>query len=200
MKVLEIEFLREAECAAEVAIWNYWDLEHPEFVHEGMHPKHVLHESSDFCIGIDTVRLPYLPFLRTSSLFVMTRQDKETCINYSTFFGILTIQTQRITEPREDSCVTHYRFQFYLEGWKRILTPLIKRFVPFWNERGWNEDLAMKLRRQKVLRWGFQDFKGLPDEIAKRVYDGPITTKLPIPRLKGSPVDALFKHTNDPAD
>ena len=41
-----------------------------------------------------------------------------------------------------------------------------------WNEKVWQEDLPLKLRRQKVMRNGFVDFSGLPEKIIDRKREG----------------------------
>ena len=56
--------------------------------------------------------------------------------------------------------------------------------VPKWNHQTWEEDLPLKMRRQKVKRLGFKDFKGLPEKTKDRKFQGEIEFKLPITRLK----------------
>ena len=81
-------------------------------------------------------------------------------------------------------------YKYIFKGWKQwlvpIMEPILKRLVVFWNKRQWEEDLPIKLRRQKVMRLGFKDFKGLPNKVEDRTYEGPVECKLPVPRLKDS--------------
>ena len=67
-------------------------------------------------------------------------------------------------------------------------------WLPFGSpNRTWNEDLPLKLRRQKVKRMNFKDFKGLPNKIINRKFTGPISFKLPIKRLHRTD-NKLTKH------
>jgi hypothetical protein len=81
------------------------------------------------------------------------------------------------------------RYQFDLKGWRIILKPVLKQLIPIWNQRVWDEDLPVKLRRQKVLRHNFKDFVGLPKKIKDRVNDEPINLNLPVRRLENSSRD-----------
>ena len=74
-----------------------------------------------------------------------------------------------------------------------LIDPIIKYLIPKWNERTWQEDLPLKLRRQKVKRMNFKDFKGLPNKIKDRRFTGPIDFKLPINRLRKTE-NKLLKH------
>ena len=63
--------------------------------------------------------------------------------------------------------------------------------IPKWNNKIWNEDLLVKLRRQKILKYNFKDFSGLPDRIVDRNFEGEIKLFVPIPRPKNSVRQAL---------
>ena len=56
--------------------------------------------------------------------------------------------------------------------------------VPKWNEKVWQEDYPIKMRRQKVLDMNFRDFKGLPEKISQRMKknENNNSFRLPIPR------------------
>ena len=195
MKVIEYECQRELNCAASVGIWNYLDVEHPEFVHAGMDTFDMVYETTDFNVGICRVINPMFPILRSSSVQVIIRHDENTFVNVSNFFGAPSVVTYKITEPRKDHSVYKMKYTFFLSGWRVLWAPLMKFFLPKWNERTWTEDLPLKIRRQKVLRMGFKDFVGLPEKIEDRFYEGPLESKFPLYRLPGSPVDkTIFKN------
>ena len=80
-------------------------------------------------------------------------------------------------------------YKFHLEGWRIILKPLLKKMILIWNEKVWQEDLPVKLRRQKVLDMNFKDFIGMPENFDERNYEGKINFKPPIPRPKKSTRD-----------
>lgn len=189
MKIVEFECERELDCAASVGVWNYWDMEHPQFVHSGMHGQDLIYETKDFNAGICWMINPMLPFIRSSSVQVIIRHDENTFVNISNYFGVPSVVSYKITEPRKDHSVYKMKYTFYLTGWRVIWAPLVKYFLPKWNLRTWTEDLPLKIRRQKVLRMGFKDFVGLPDNIEDRFYEGPLESKIPLNRPPGSPVD-----------
>ena len=61
------------------------------------------------------------------------------------------------------------------------------------NERTWNKDLSLKLRRQKVKKMNFKDFKGLPKKLKDRKFSLEKDFRLPIKRLRKSD-SLLTKH------
>ena len=81
----------------------------------------------------------------------------------SIFFGVFSKTTSKIIEITKDSCQINTNFKFYLNVRQIILKPLLKFLIHKWNQKLWDEDLPLKLRRQKVLRYNFKDFVGLPD-------------------------------------
>ena len=190
MKVVEIKYQNEAECSASVAIWNYYDLEHFIPVHKGWGEFITLYESADTISFLGTMKSPFLPFLTVNSLVVQVRHDDNTLKVINTMLGVSVLSTIKITEIRKDYSAFEMSYKFIFMGWREFLLPavepILRRLVVFWNDRQWREDLPVKLRRQKVLRLGFKDFKGLPDKISERHYDGPIKNSLPVPRLKDS--------------
>lgn len=144
-------------------------------------------------------RLPLFRFVISHSLNIMIQRSAEVikAINIG-LFGVPILTTIRVTEDRRDHSVIHIRYRFFLLGWRVILTPFIERMVPRWNERVWQEDLPLKVRRQKVLRLGFQDFYGLPERVEDRVNEGELTfVRLPLSRLKEVNVNALKNLTID---
>ena len=190
MKILEIKVVQEADCAANVGIWNYWDPEHLGFVHAGYSPAPVLYETDKVCLELNTVRLPIFSFIRSRSIHAITRQDASTFVAYSTYFGIVSITTYVITDTSPDRSRYDITYKFFLETWwQKLCAPLIKAATLRWNERLWKEDLAVKLRRQKVLRYKFRDFVGLPEKIEDRNFAGEISLQLPVPRVPGNVAD-----------
>jgi len=188
--VFDMEIVREAECAAAVGVWNYWDMEHPPFVHSGFDRYDVLYESKDMFLVLVKVRLPVLRFLTCTSMHCAIRDQENVFIAYSKFFGAPSQTTYTITEPRRDLSRYHMHYRIELEGWRVLLHPILRLLIPRHNKRVWEEDLALKLRRQKVMRLNFKDFSGLPDGVHERVYDGPITCSIPLPRPRNSAADA----------
>ena len=101
-------------------------------------------------------------------------------------FGVLSKTTITIKPIERTKCKINMNYKFYLNGWRKILRPFLKRLIPIWNERIWKEDYPVKMRRQKMIDMNFKDFHGLPQNIQDRKYDGPINLKLPLPRPRNS--------------
>ena len=88
-------------------------------------------------------------------------------------------------------CSINMNYQFYCNGWRKIFKPFIKYLMPIWNERVWQEDYSIKIRRQKMLDMNFKDFVGLPKEQKDRELNKNEVRKLvlPVPRPKNSSRD-----------
>jgi hypothetical protein len=172
-------------------MWNYWDLEHPIPIHEGFVGFDPIYESSTAVAHLVSMKIPISPMLTLDSMVVQLLHDKNTLKLFNVMFGVPVLSTIKITETRKDFSVFEMRYQYIFRGWRKfflpIIEPVLRRLVISWNKRQWEEDLSVKLRRQKVLRLGFKDFKGLPNNVSERRYDGPIECPLPVPRLKDSP-------------
>lgn len=199
MKIITREFVREVDAGRAAVLWNYWDHEHLVVVHGNYTDAKILYEDDRMAALLLSYRLPVLSFLISHSLNIMIQRSPEVikAINIG-LFGVPIITTIRVTEDRRDHSRIRIRYRFFLPGWRVLLAPFIARMVPRWNERVWEEDLPLKVRRQKVLRLGFRDFYGLPERVADRVNEGELTfTRLPLSRLTEVNVNALKNLTID---
>ena len=100
-----------------------------------------------------------------------------------TSFKHASLSTASYKDIGKNKCQVNVNYKFKFSGIQIFFYPLIKFLVPRWNDRTWKEDLPLKLRRQKVLRMNFKDYRGLPDKIKDRKFSGIIDFKLPIKRL-----------------
>ena len=188
--ILEVEIKKEIKCSKEVALWNYWDHEHLDVIHDGYKDSNILYDKNNFMFRIDNIKV-FIPFLKFLTPIFMVQHDENTIINFAVQMGVIsktTITTKKLTES---SCQITMNYKFYLNGWRKILRRILKIMIPKWNEKVWLEDLPVKLRRQKVLEMNFKDFKGLPKKISQRLKskDDNISFKLPIPRPLNSSRD-----------
>ena len=189
-KVLEVSINKEINCSAEVAWWNYWDQEHLDVVHSGYKKSDVLYESKNFVFGVADIKIPFIPFLTNANTPIFgVQHDDKTYYTFAIQFGVLSKTTITINPIERSKCKINMNYKFYLNGWRIILKPLLKKLIPIWNEKVWLEDFPVKMRRQKVIDMNFKDFHGLPQNIHERKYEGPINFKLPIPRPKNSRCD-----------
>jgi len=184
--ILEIDIRRKIACCAAVAMWNYWDQEHLDVVHPGYTNVEIIYENKECMLSFRDVEIPLFG-IKVTTPIMMQQIDEETIVTTAVQFGIKSKTTVTIKDTKKDNCELHMNYKFYLNGWQKILKPLLKNLIPKWNETVWVEDLPLKLRRQKVMRYNFKDFYGLPDKIEDRNYEGKIKLSLPIPRLKISP-------------
>tara|TARA_Y100000590_G_scaffold100938_1_gene114708 strand:+ start:3552 stop:4145 length:594 start_codon:yes stop_codon:yes gene_type:complete len=187
--ILEFNFLRQIDCSKEVAFWNYWDHEHLDVVHSSYSKSDILYDRKDYMFRIDEIKLPIFSFLNPMTSIFTVQQDENTMLTYAVQLGVLSKTTIKIESLSKRKCEINMNYKFYLNGWRKLLKPMLKIMVPKWNEKVWKEDYPIKIRRQKVIDLNFKDFVGLPSKIEEREFKGDIKLHLPLPRLKKSPRD-----------
>ena len=194
MKILSRTFKRKVNSSLNVCLWNHWDCDHINYVHKGFYTEsEIFYEDDRFVLIFHSLKVPLIPFLKISTIDVTVLKDKNTVCTYGFQFGIPSLSTAKYKEIAKDKCLVEVNYKFKFTGLNILFYPLIKYLIPRWNERTWNEDLSLKLRRQKVIRMNFKDFRGLPKKIKERKFLGPIDFKLPITRLKKND-NKLTKH------
>jgi len=194
MKILSSTFKRKVNCSASVCLWNHWDGDHINYTHKGIYAEsEIFYEDDRVILFFHSLKVPLIPFLKIDTIDMTVLKDKNTVCTYGFQFGIPSLSTAKYKDIAKDKCMVEVNYKFKFTGLKILLYPLIKYLIPKWNERTWNEDLPLKLRRQKVKRMNFRDYKGLPNKIKNRKFTGPIDFKLPISRLRKSD-SKLTKH------
>lgn len=180
--------------SSSVAEWNFWDFEHGEFVHQGHVGHWVLYEDSTTAVIISTTRVPIFSFIKYSSLHVMVRVSESLSRAWNRgWLGVIASSDYQFVKLGRDETRVTVTYRFYLQGWRILLSPLLHCQIGRWNEKIWEEDLPLKLRRQRVMRLGFKDFVGLPNLVQDRRADLDNALKLPLPKLKDSPVMRFMK-------
>ena len=194
MKILNITFKRKVNCSANVCLWNHWDGDHLNYVHQGIYNEtEIFYEDDRVVLFYHRMKIPLIPFVKISTVDMTVLKDKNTVCTYGFQFGIPSLSTATYKDIGKDKCSVSVNYKFKFSGLQILLYPLIKFLLPRWNDRTWDEDLPVKLRRQKVKRLNFKDFKGLPNNIKDRKFSGSVNFKLPISRLKKSD-NKLIKH------
>jgi hypothetical protein len=188
-EILEVSASKIIECSKEVAFWNYWDHEHLDVVHSGYLKSDILYDANNYLFRLDLIKIPFIPFLKFMTPIFMVQHDSDTLITYAIQLGVVSKTTITINSLEKAKCKITMNYKFYLNGWRRILRPILKILIPIWNEKVWKEDYPVKIRRQKILNMNFKDFAGLPKKIEDRINDDKIEFKLPIPRPKNSSRD-----------
>ena len=189
--IVELEIKKEINCSKEVAQWNYWDCEHVDVVHSGYNSSHILYDKNNYMFGIHGVKIPLLPFISTTTPIFMVQHDEDIQYSFTILFGVVSKTTITIKSLDRAKCSITMNYQFYCNGWRKIFKPFIKYLMPIWNERVWQEDFNIKIRRQKMLDMNFKDFVGLPKEQKERELNNHKERKLilPVPRPKNSSRD-----------
>lgn len=187
--ILEIEINRSINCSAEVAKWNYWDHEHLDVVHSGYQSVDLLYEKDNVAFGYSNIKVPVIPFLHTKTPLFLVQHDDQTQYTFAIQYGVLSKTTITIIPETESSCNLIMNYKFFLNGWRKVLRPILKKLIPVWNQKVWDEDYGIKIRRQKVLEMGFKDFWGLPDIKVRNENHKIEKIKLPIIRPRNSSRD-----------
>lgn len=194
MKILDVTFKRKVNCSAKVCLWNHWDQDHINYVHKGFYTEtEIFYEDNRVILTYHKLKIPLLPLFTINTIDMQVLKDKKTVCTYGFQFGIPSLSTAVYKEIGKDKCSVSVNYKFKFTGLQILFYPLIKFLVPKWNSRTWKEDLPLKLRRQKVIKMNFKDFKGLPEKIKDRKFSGSMDFKLPIGRLSKAD-NKLKKH------
>lgn len=198
MIVFEDKSRREVDAAAAAVWWNYWDHEHLMVVHKNYTDAKILYENEIMGALLLTYKLPIFSWIKSNSLNIIIKHNKQVikAINVG-IFGVPVVTTVKVTEDRRDHCILDINHKFFLMGWKQVLKPLLTIMVPRWNERVWQEDLPLKVRRTKVMRLGFKDFYGLPAKREDRQRTGELEfVRIPLSKLREVSVNAWRKFSD----
>ena len=85
---LEVEIVKEIECSKEVALWNYWDHEHLDIVHDGYKQSDVLYDKKNFLFRVDQIKIPLLPFMKFMTPIFMVQDDDDNLLVYAIQMGV----------------------------------------------------------------------------------------------------------------
>ena len=187
--VLEITIKKKINVSKDAIKWNYWDHDHLDEVHGGYQESNVLFEKNNIVFRVDTLKIPYVPFFKPITPIFMVQKNEDVMHTFAIQYGVLSKTTIITKELNKNKSEVTMNYKFYLNGWRKLLRPLLKRLIPIWNEKVWIEDLELKLRRQFVLNLGFKDFFGLPKNIKDRKINSNRKIILPVPRVKSSKRD-----------
>jgi len=194
MKILSVTFKRKVNCSASVCKWNHFDLDHINYTHKGFYNNsEIFYEDDRVIFTCHSLSIPLIPFIKVNTFDMTVLKDKNTVCTYGFQLGVSSLSTAKYKDIGKDKCLVEVNYKFKFTGLRILLYPLIKFLIPKWNERTWQEDLPLKLRRQKVKRLNFKDFAGMPKKMKDRKFNGKIDFKLPITRLRKND-SKLTKH------
>ena len=189
-KILKIRLVKFANTPPIISAWNIFDTEHAPFIHgkrslgDGMEPSTLLIENKDFFLTIDEQRMPIFKFITRKSLMFHYRDLNNTVYQWSCFWGIPILQRFYVKKESDNNFKHVIDYAFELSGYKKFLAPIIKKYALSWMKNTWNEDLVMKTRYYKFLKYGFKNMKGLPDKISDREHEfNDEDIKIPLPKI-----------------
>lgn len=155
---------QEAPVSKDVVIWNFLDFPHAPIVHKRSYKYcKILAKYGPVTFVEFGANNGLTRFLPITIKHLMWHQfiPPDTILHLSkSSFGTYLKVVAKVTEFKRDDQVytkiTHtfnMHIPFFLLPFKSIITRYLKR----WSKILWEEDLAMCLRRQKVLDAGFKD-------------------------------------------
>ncbi len=162
VKVRSVNTVRASQLTCQ---WNSWDGEHLTVVHSGYVRADALYEGGNCSMSEVVTKVPLLRFRMKTPIFVV-QDDQRTQYTYARQLGIWSQTKIRVESKQEISEVTT-EYQFALYGIRKLLYWPLMWLIPRWNDAVWQEDLPVKVRREKVLSLGFVDFVGFRGVKAK---------------------------------
>jgi hypothetical protein len=173
---------RPVPCSADVLMWNYWDGEHLVPVHAGYTYAYNLYQGTNYTLSIIGTKAPFIPIsIPTIAFVVQHKQNIQ--FTYALQLFLLSKTTISVAPATDDSCHVSVEYKFSLPWPLGCLGGVLKRLSLVWFERVYNEDMPIRLRRQKVLNAGFVDYHGISDGNRQ-----PYKFQLPIIPSSGSPL------------
>ena len=170
------------ECVPEVVKWNSWDAEHLKTIHSAYDDPQVLLTRNNDGLFIDKIKLPIVG-IRIAVMVFTTQIDPNRQISFVKtpfFLGKNTIEVISLDKKLTKVKVTYQVSGNFIQS---LLFPIILKAFKKWNKKIWLEDLPLKIRRQKALEYGFEDWIGLPRNVNDR-FDKSLAYKTEIPVTK----------------
>lgn len=183
-KVLSLKFEKQVPCSADVLLWNYWDGEHLEPVHGGYKYAYILYQGPRFTLCLFGTRAPLIPITVPTLAFVIQNKKYEQ-LTYAIQLILLSKTTINIYKTGDRKCTVNVHYQMILPKLLRFLYRPLRTMVPKWFERVYNEDLPLRIRRQRVLDAGFVDYVGMQKN-TKSKSNKPYEFKFPLVPAPGS--------------
>jgi hypothetical protein len=176
-------------CSAEVLKWNYWDGEHLVPVHKGYKSAKVLYQGTNFSLCLFLTRLPVL-MLAIPTLAFVVQHSRYRQLTYALQLVFLSKTEIAIQPINSHTCNVSVNYKFALPFPFSLLKGLLETMLPRWFVTVYNEDMPLRIRRQRVLDAGFKDYRGMSvhrgetDKMAASDY----ICNLPILPSPGSPL------------
>ncbi len=184
MKILKVVCENFVAATPEVVKWNSWDSEHLNSVHGAYDaPKYLLTREGEV-LFVDRVKVPFFR-IRLKCLVFAIQWDSENQITYTLTPFFLAKNTINVQQINDGTTRVRVIYEFSGNWIQALLFPIFKILIQRWNQTVWEEDLPLKLRRQKALSYGFIDFRGIPDKMEMRKdRTGIYKASIPVPTTR----------------
>jgi hypothetical protein len=204
MAVLTAKCALDMDCPKEVVVWNYYDHEHVVGTHYKYYSAFkILAERDDWCLIARYYKLPIIR-LRTSSIGFMYMESPNLIrsIQHGKL-GLVLDQRIQLDDLDGERCRVTCSYTVEVPGFARVFQPLFQRVLAQWFHDTWVEDAPMRLRRWKMWKLGFRDFRGLDYVNQKTARPAgasayrPYPVNLPVPKTPESPPGSGYKRPFD---
>ena len=117
--------------------------------------------------------------------------------------GLVLDQEIELDDLGPERCRVTCTYRMNVPDFARVFQPLFERVITRWFHDTWVEDAPMRVRRWKVWKLGFRDFRGL-DYVNQKTAAPPGTggyrphpVRLPVPKTPESPPGSGYKRPFD---
>jgi hypothetical protein len=165
----------------------------------------VLAEEDGWCLVDRAYKLPLINFATSSVGFMHLVSPNHIKSFQMGKLGLLMDQDIFFEDLPNDRCRVKGTYRLEVPNGLGFLQPLWARITKRWFDLTWDEDAPMRLRRWKVWKLGFRDFRGVPYINEKRAKPQnaevrPYPVELPTPKItpiKGEGVSRLFEESEE---
>ena len=183
-RVLSVVCENVVSCSNDTVMWNSLDGEHLTQIHSGYSKASVLFEDGRNSLAQVTTRLPLISFIKMPTTLFVCAVNKNCQITYARQYGVWSRTLIEVTEKGLGESLVKTSYEFLLPGFFRFIRWPLATLIPKWNSKIWNEDLAVKTRREWVKRNNFVDFRGFAEsDLTKSEF------LVPIRRVTDSPIN-----------
>jgi hypothetical protein len=171
------------DCPKEVVVWNYYDHEHLLGTHNKLYREaRILAERNDWSLVYRKAKIPIVPF-NNSGMALQFMEGNVMKTFHKDSIGFLLEMEVHFHDLPNDRSRMIIIYNIFVPEFFKIFEGLFKKVFTCWFEAAWAEDVPMRLRRWRVHKLGFKDFKGI-DYINKKL---PKPENMDIPKYEFNP-------------
>jgi len=191
---MKLECEGEMDCPKEVVMWNYYDHEHLVGTHFTYYKKaRVLAERDDWALVYRSGNMPIFG-IPISGMGLQFMEGNVMKTFHKDSIGFLLEQETHFFDLPNDRSKVKVIYKINVPKFMKLFEPLFQKMFQSWFKNVWAEDAPMRLRRWKVYKLGFKDFKGI-DYINKKL---PKPEKINYPTYEFTPPIPVFSDIKQP--